>query len=525
MKIHAYPISGLILITTTLSLVLLLGACKPNSAKSTSSYLQEPKKINLDSEEESTVDSSGDGADQYEDETRQFARVQLPPGYKMVQLVDVNLDLDRYEEQVLVVQDTLSDKNTISLLVADYDTIRDKYITTWQSKTVAQQRKGLQVTVIDTTGDHNLEIVCNGINAEGLQTIDIFRRTTSPDEYGLYFDRILSLEVQGTIELQESKRSQSYQNGLTNGASYPVVTSSKDMESDRLSDIIKRTYIWRNDSRTYELVLEKKVSGQEIEDRRLKELFESGSEKFEKFLSGPWLYSKNTGDSDAPQSSRSLIHFDPLNKTITLYSGNVQEIYTWTSSHRFLANSLAIRGENEIVPFMRIYISAYVEDLNNIRLLIYDINSHNGQRSTNTSWSGMYQKIGESLQETFLSSNIAAQNNSEFLPTLTGVYQSDVGDTITFEPPHFTMEEDGERLKGGFSVYSMGSDIIELKIMNTHGIVVERRCYSFDYFEEKKSNEIIRRLILLPGKIGVHGFIPTAKQPIRYEQVEKIEEQ
>ncbi|GEM_PF-1075395 len=520
MKLHYIaPLLLLILMFSN----LLIG-CEPGPNKETSSYLQEPKKINLDSNKQQSLDSDDSENDEYQDETIQFARVQLPPGYKILQMVDVNLDLDRYEEQVLVAQDALSEENTISLFVADYDTIRDKYVTTWKSETVAQQRKGLQVTVIDSTGDHNLEIVCNGINADGLQTIDIFRRTTSPDEYGLFFDRILSLEVEGTIELQESKRSQSYQNGITNGESYPVVTSSKDTESERLSDIIKRTYIWRNDSASYEMVLKKKVSGEEIEDRRLKELYESGSEAFEKFLSGPWLYSKTSGEN-SPHSQRALIHFNPIEKTITLYSGNVQEIYTWNSSHRFLANSLAIRGENEIVPFMRIYISAYVEDLNNIRLLIYDINSHNGQRNTNTSWSGMYQKIGESLQKTFLSSYGASVNDKEFLPKLKGVYQSDVGDELTFDPPYFTLEEDGELYKGGFSVYSMGSDILELKIMNTHGIVVERRCYSFDYFEEKKSNEIVRRLIVLPGKIGVSGYTPTAKQPIRYEQVEKIEEQ
>src|SRR6056297_3626904 len=521
MKLHYIaPLLLLILMFSN----LLIG-CEPGPNKETSSYLQEPKKINLDSNKQQSLDSDDSENDEYKDETIQFARVQLPPGYKILQMVDVNLDLDRYEEQVLVAQDALSEENTISLFVADYDAIRDKYSITWRSDTVTQRRKGLQVTVIDSTGDHNLEIVCNGINADGLQTIDIFRRTTSPDEYGLFFDRILSLEVQGTIELQESKRSQSYQNGLTNGASYPVVTSSKDTESERMSDIIKRTYIWRNDSRTYELVLEKKVSGQEIEDRRLKELFESGSETFEEFLSGPWLYTKNTG-RNTPHSQRSLIHFNPMDKTITLYSGNVQEVYTWTSSQRFLANSLAIRGENEIVPFMRIYISAYIEDLSNIRLQIYDINSHNGQRDSNTSWSGMYQKIGESLQSTFLSSYPSySDEGRSHLPTLTGVYKNDIGDEITFDPPYFTLERNGVQQSGGFSVYSMGSDVLELKIMNSQGIVVERLSYSFDYFEEQKSNEIIRRIVLVPGKIGVNGFKMGEKQPIRYEQVEKIEDQ
>ncbi|MCF7914295.1 MAG: pallilysin-related adhesin [Spirochaetaceae bacterium] len=517
MKTHLFPV--------ILGAAILVTACDPSFSKDNSPYLQEPKKVNLDSKQGQEAGTTRPSGDNYQEENRQFPRVQLPPGYQLVQLVDVNLDLDRYEEQVLVAQDTESEKNNIYLLVADYDAIRDAYSITWRSDTVTERRKGLQVTVIDTTGDHNLEIVCSGINNDGLQTMDIFRRTTSPDEFGLYFDRILSLEVNGTIEVQEDKRSQSYQNGLSNGSSYPVVTSSADTESDRMSDIIKRTYIWRNDSRSYEQVLEKKVSGQEVEDRRLKELFESGSEAFEEFLSGPWMYTKNTG-RNTPRSQRSLIHFNPIEKTITLYSGNVQEIYTWTSSHRFLANSLAIRGENEIVPFMRIYISAYIEDLNNIRLQIYDINSHNGQRNTNTSWSGMYQKIGDSLQSTFLSSSPSyGEEGNAHLPRLTGVYESDVGDKLTFDPPYFTLERDGVQHSGGFSVYSMGSDVLELKVLSSQGIVVERLCYSFDYFEERKSNEITRRIVLVPGKIGVNGFIPTEKQPLRYEQVEKIEDQ
>jgi len=517
MKKHLFSV---ILLSTA-----FLIACSPNPSQDSSSYLQAPKKVNLDTGEEQKSGIASSHSDDHQEENRQFPRVQLPPDYQLVQLVDVNLDLDRYEEQVLVAQDTDSEKNNIFLLVADYDAIRDKYSITWRSDTVTQRRKGLQVTVIDTTGDHNLEIVCSGINNDGLQTMDIFRRTTSPDEYGLYFDRILSLEVDGTIEVQQEKRSQSYQNGLSNGSSFPVVTSSTDTESDRLSDIIKKTYIWRNDSRSYEQVLEKKVSGQEVEDRRLKELFESGSETFEEFLSGPWLYTKNTG-RNTPHSQRSLIHFNPMDKTITLYSGNVQEVYTWTSSQRFLANSLAIRGENEIVPFMRIYISAYIEDLSNIRLQIYDINSHNGQRDSNTSWSGMYQKIGDSLRSTFLSSYPSySDEGRSHLPTLTGVYKNDIGDEITFDPPYFTLERNGVQQSGGFSVYSMGSDVLELRVMNSQGIVVERLSYSFDYFEEQKSNEIIRRIVLVPGKIGVNGFKMGEKQPIRYEQVEKIEDQ
>lgn len=511
-----------------LIIVLILAApfysCRQASDASTENYVNKPKQVDLSSNQSNPLSNSSRTNSTYDSDTAQIPRVQLPTNFSTVQLVDVNLDLDRHEEQVLIAQDNNSELKNIRLFIADYDEIRDRYIITWDSETQAQQRKGLQVTVLDATGDHNLEIICSGLNTDGHQTIDIFRRTTSPGEYGLFFNSILSLHIKGTIELQETKRTQSYQNGLTNGTSFPVITNTKDVESERISDIIKRTYIWRNDSRRYELVLEKKVSGTDIEDLRLKELFESGSEAFEEFFHGPWLFTRSD-QNPAVGGAQSLINFDSKEKTITFYSGDVQEIYTWTSSHRFLSNSLAIWGENEIVPFIRIYISAYVQDLNHIRLIIYDIDSHNGQRSTNTSWTGVYQKIGESLKRSFLPSSLAEQNAQSGLPSLTGIYRSDEGNEIYFDPPLFTLTRQDESLQGGFSVYNMGSDILELKVLDVHGIPVERLCYSFDYYEEKKSTEITRRLFLLPGIIGVHGFEPSSKQPIRFEQVEQIEEQ
>ncbi len=509
---------------TLLSVVVFVSCQQSPEDRNAPLYLQKPKEIDLQEEQPQSPSLSSDrDGNEYQTENTQFPRVQLPQEYQLVQLIDVNIDLDRHEEQILVGQKRVSETNSIGVFVADYDEIRNRYTIVWSSDTLAMQRKGLQVTVLDTTGDHNLEIICNGITDRGHQTIDVFRRTASRGEFGLYFDSILSLTVDGTIELEDTKRGQSYQNGISNGISFPVITNSRDTGSERLSDIVRRTYIWRNDTGSYAMVLEKKVSGAEIEDRRLKELFETGREEFEKFLDGPWLYLR-TSDKQSPEGSQPLIHFNSKDKSITLFSGTVQEIYIWNSSQRFLANSLAVRGENDIIPFMRIDISVYVQDLNHIRLMIYDIDSHNGQRSTNTLWSGVYQKIGESVQNSFLPVNVNSQSSQSELPRLTGVYRSDEGYEIQFDPPRFSLEGEGGSINGGFSLYNMGSDILELKVLNNHGIAVDRRIFSFDYYEEKNTGEIIRRLFLLPGRIGVHGFKPMSKQVIRYEQIEQIDE-
>lgn len=218
-----------------------------------------------------------------------------------------------------------------------------------------------------------------------------------------------------------------------------------------------------------------------------------------------------------------MINFNEKEKTITFYTGEVQEIYHWKSSYRFLSNGLSIHGENEIVPYITIQVSAYVQDLNHVRLLLSDINSHNATRSTNTTWSGVYQKLGPSTQQSLLARS-GDPVGKDHLPSLTGLYKSDTNPDIYFDPPYFRYREGQDPAHGGFSVYSMGEDILELRFLSENGITEGRRRFSFDFSEQRKSNEIVRRLILTPGKLGVNGFKPSGKEPIRYEQVEIIDE-
>jgi len=502
------------------AIVLFLSCSPPTKSTQHSTALQEPKEIVLDDEKGASNEDSS-SSKEYAGENPQVPRVQIPSRYQVLQIVDTNLDVDRNDEQLLVVKSTKTTSSPVKVKIADYDGVRDKYVITWESDTQADYRKDFNLSVLDVTGDHNLEIICTGLTAQGEQTLDIYRRSTSPERFGLYFESILSLTVEGTIELQEKKRSEAYQKGLKSGQSFPVVTTTKDQDSENLVDHTKKTYYWRNDSQEYALVNTEDISGQEIEDQQLRQLFTSGKSRFENFLSGPWVLTDRSGVG----GSRYIINFDSESDTITFYTGDIQEVYRWKSSYRFLSNGLSIHGENEIVPYITKQITAYVQDLKHIRLMISDINSHNATRSTNTTWSGQYQKLGPSTQQSLLARSSDQDNARDHLPTLTGLYKSDTHPNIYFDPPYFRYREEQNNKRGGFSVYSMGHDILELRFLNKKGITEGRRRYSFDYLEQQKNDEIVRRLILTPGKLGVHGFEPTSNEPIRYEQVEIIDNQ
>lgn len=485
------------------------------------SYLREPKNIELGSNEDSRGVSSSSSSDKYTPDKKQVPRIRVSPEEQIIQILEVNLDLDRNDEQILAVKNTQEGESSIRLLVADYDSIRDKYIKAWETETSANSRRSFNVSVIDVTGDHSLEILCNGMTVNGHQTMDIYRRTTSPKQLGVYYESILSLAVKGTIELKDEKRSQSYQKGLKSGVGFPVVTTTRDQDASRLGELTKTTHVWRSGSNRYRKVKTEKIPGQEIEDKRLRELFTGDKKQFKGFLDGPWLLTE-TGNTP---STRYLIHFGSQSGLVTLYSGSIQESYEWNNTYRFLAESLSISGENTIVPFMRIYLTVHVVDLSTVRITIYDVNSHNGSRKTNTTWSGTYQKVGSSMQKSFL----RLENNENAvkdMPTLTGVYKNDAGTTFYFDPPRFRLEEEGKTIRGGFSTYRMGADILELKVVDEKGLVQERRCYSFDYLEERKENAILRKLVLRPGEILRTGFFPhDDATPLIFQQREVIEEE
>ncbi len=503
-----------------LGLVFVLATGCEDESKPEATYISEPKEIELGDGNGEAEASTLVEDETYTEEEKPVPRVQVPPDAQIIQLLEVNLDLDRNDEQVLAIKDTQKGAGAVRLMIADYDTVRDKYVVTWKGKTLATSRRSFNVSVVDATGDHNLEILCNGMTEDGRQTMDIFRRTSSPDQLGLYFETILSLEVMGTIELKEEKRSQSYQKGLRSGTAYPVVTTTKDESSERLGDIVKTTYAWRPVSSEYLQVTSEKIPGQEIEDNQLRDLLQGKKEDLKKFLDGPWLLSASANNP----SNRYIVHFDSSDESVTLYSGSIQESYDWNNTYRFLADSLSISGENTIVPFMHIYISAHVRDLSTVRITMSDVNSHNGTRSTNSTWSGTYRKLGPSMQKSFLRTP-QSTNAVEGMPSLTGIYKNDSGLSIYFDPPKFRLVEKGETIRGGFSTYSFGTDILELRVVDKNGVIEERRCYSFDFIEERREEEIVRRLILRPGEIERKGFRPTDSNPLVFHQREVIQDE
>ncbi len=464
-------------------------------------------------------DSINPGTDIVEPET--LPQIDPGPDWVLLRVVNVNLDFDPNEEQLIVVKPRGLPDSVIHIIIADFDTVRGTYRKTWESDTNAVNIRTFNIIFEDMVGDHNLEIIAFGMNAEGERTLDVFRKTHAPTGIGLYYSGICNIVSDGTIEIVSLERTQAYELKQKNGISFPIVSYIQDQESGNVMDLLKITYYWKYQSGIYEKGKEERIPGKKIEERQLQELFSKGEDAYEDYLDGPWL-KVNIEGSSTEISKQDIITFDKEERRITFYSVTIQEPYIWESSHRTrIVNSMYINVSNENVPFIGKQISLFLESLDNIHIRISD----NDFKKRSNPWDGAYVRLKQNLVQ-------QAQHRKESPQTvmrasdLAGFYTSDTGMELTFEFPRFVLQDSSGIREGGYALYTLNDlYILELVVIDTTGLAQDTLTYGVDYTTQSGDTTINHILTLTPGLLGVYGFKPREEDTIRFEQIEIIEQE
>jgi hypothetical protein len=435
-------------------------------------------------------------------------KVPIERSEKLIQVVSWNLDLDMSEEQILVLGRKGDPEAALRIAVIDFDTVRGAYFRSWEGTTSATNPRLFEVSQKDLVGDHNQEIVCRGINSRGEQVLNVFRKTPAPSGVGLYFTEICQIVSNGSIEIQEIERSEGYRLGQKNGPSFAIYVYSRDQASANLLDRIRYTYQWQYQQNRYVLTGQEKLPGAVVEEQQLQELFADPSvEAFERYLAGPWYLAGSEGREE-------IILFSPEQREITVYSGQVEEIYIWQTSFRSLPNRLYILGANESIESIQKRITVEVAALNTIDVSI--LGSEQWDRS-----GGRYLKLTEELQEQLLKKKQTEVKPARIL--LTGVYRDDQGTEVIFDPPRFTWIGDKRQFSGGFAVISLDKTVLYLKGLDENGLPVQEATYIMDFKESRSGQNVQRTLTLVAGRLGVHGVEPLSEQKRVFVQRESAE--
>ena len=451
-------------------------------------------------------------------ESKGTPKVTLVPNDFLIDLIDTNLDLDSHDEQILIVKDNSTNDSLVRILVADFDNIMNSYSVSWEGITGSDNIRSLTISLKDITGDHNLEIICSGTDLNGKETLNIYRRTLSQGGIVLHFSEILHLIIDGNIEIKQVQRSQSYQTGISDGISFPIVVTTTDKESENILDLIEETYFWRNQEGEYKLISIDKIPGAEIENSKLRELYRSDRNYFRSFLDGPWMLSSSDNNLSY---NNPIVYFDTDKDQVIFSNDDFLEIYLWENSSKTLSNTLQLTCNNELVPFLDVSIFVRVLDLNTISLRFRDNSIRNNRNTENQVWTGNYFKLNSVIQKDLID-EFRSVSKETSIPVLSGYYISDTGDEFLFNSPNFILKMGNQVFTGGFYLFDNGLKIAEFKMLDKNNLVENILTYKYDYFEEMSEIEIIRTIILIPGEITIKGFIPTGEQFVRYIQIEQI---
>ena len=445
--------------------------------------------------------------------------VPLQSTEELIRVITENLDDDESDEQLLLVRSagTATEEPAnpaLKLVVVDSAGSGPTHRRTWGAETRAVDPRTFNVQLQDLVGDHHLEIVARGINARGERTLDLFRQ--APFGAQLAFTSVLSVAAQGTIEIQEQERPESYVQRQTLGAPFPIVVLATDPQGSNVTDLLKTTYRWQQEAARYQALPAERIPGAVVEERQLRELFaSSATETFERFLAGPWYRPLEPGAAGPLTRGTEVIHFEPERRRITLFDGDVQEIYTWEVSHRLLSSRLGIWVRNELVPSIQKTINVEVTSLRDLRVVMKG-------RERGDYADHHYEKLTTGLQTELARATAVDPGLVEL--HLSGLYRTDHGDTIIFESPRFTWLMGSESESGGYAIYSVGQPVIVFKVMSPGGVTRELRSYTLEYDEHLVGDRLFRSILLRPATLAVDGVSLEARTALRFEQVEIVQE-
>lgn len=442
----------------------------------------------------------------------------LQPDETLIRTFTVNLDSDNADEQVIAVHVAPAATDTssvppIKVAVLDFDAGAATYVRSWEALTRAGAARTFDLTLQDLLGDDRVEIVARGFNASGERTLDAYRQGPNADTV-LRYVPIIAVTARGTIELVEPESAERQMLRGNRGLPVAIVTHTRDPDAADATAMVRTAYRWDAATGRYQPGRPERVPGSPATQDSLPDLLASdGTAAFESHLAGPWYRLVQPDPSDSLLSRMEIIHFEPEPGRITLFDGDVQEIYVWDVSHRLLAARLGIWVHNELVPSIERTINVEAVTADEIRVIMKGDDDHH--------FDGNYRKLGDQARARLADTSLVRPGLVEL--NLAGLYRDSTGQSIDFAPPHFTWQSANERVSGTYTAYSLGQPVIVFKVMSTAGVTRELRTYTVDFRERRRGEQLLRSLVLRPARLAISGVAGVGAAALHFEQLATLD--
>jgi hypothetical protein len=431
------------------------------------------------------------------------------PNEVILNVASFNVDQEEGEEQILTVRKTDRADGRLSIVVADYLESKKSWVRSWEGDTLSTKLTTFSIQAKDLIGDHNLDIVCTGMDDEGDQTITAFRRSPG----SLAYSGILSLAADAIV-IGDADRSESYQLGQTNGESWPVFAYTRDKDSQNLLDQVKDKYAWDGRKGMYLKTGSDRIPGAQVERDTISKILTGSEKDFETFLQGVWY---EAGKAPFDPGTR-LIHFDKASGSISFFRTEAQEVFSWTESHA-TRYGLYVRCQNDsvqdLVRLMDIELTG--SDLVSIRVF-EDLQM---KMDPEDRWDGSFRRMPRDMpaaRGTDAAGIIAGLSKPAL--KLEGPYRARGGIELNFAAPRYSLKSAAAPSESGsFELYGLGGDTaLDLIAMRSDGLPAARKTYKASFTETRVGKDLVRALRLSPAKAAIDGLELLQEDDLILEQ-------
>ena len=308
----------------------------------------------------------------------------------LINTITIDFNNDGYDDEVITVRKTGSENFTIvpglfNPETADYDRLED-------IPTTISKIRTFSLSGMDIIGDHCNSLIYQGVADDENYVMQIF--LWEPDE-----DKILKIGdfvSDGTIFIQQTERSDSYQLSLSKGESFSVWVYESEKIVDENGNIvagqnqIQKEYKWNAGSKKYELANEIKVTAGKLAANELSRIQDGTVETFAAFLDGLWYKTSNEDNVIR------YIYYNYENREIILLQSDVQEVYEWEDS-KLRHNGIYLYTVNSDITNLQRRFDLLLISVDEIKITLYD--SIGLIIKESSEWDGLYKKM--SLQSSF----------------------------------------------------------------------------------------------------------------------------
>lgn len=322
-----------------------------------------------------------DGSSEYLDPDM-VSLVPLNPDETLLATVDMDFDGDLNNDQVNAIRTESSPY--ITLIVGLFNPLKGEYERLASIATPIRQIKTFSYTGIDLTGDHRTALVYQGFVDTGNEVLHAFFITRT--ETAVSVTQIANLECDGSIFIQQTERSDSYNLSGENGDSYSIWMHAADPAHPNSTDQIQSRYDWNEELGRYELAEQTRETGTNISATDLAKIQDGSRDTFAKFLNGLW-YKTNEHSKDLH-----YIFFDWDNKQITFLLKNQEEVFDWQNNLN-RRNGVYITATNLEIQNLQRRVDVSLRTSDEVRVVLHD--DLRILVTEEAEWNGDYKKMND----------------------------------------------------------------------------------------------------------------------------------